>query len=203
MNQLSFTFQESKTNNLIPFQKIDDLFKRITRELYLTEGSLYLRDNKRESPNATEKASSSGFSICFYEVPYPLESKSNLGVSKSIMALKEQKFKTKESVIVLKVTSLHDIALIPETASYKANNDGSYMISFSPYDNNMLDFIEEYIRWRYAHYISESSFGCCSKFNLCSDEKRCVHENQLYAKGCMYRASLDSGKIFYGKNRNV
>ena len=34
-------------------------------------------------------------------------------------------------------------------------------------------------------------------------EKKCVHENKLYSKGCQYRRNLDAGRIFYGKNRNI
>ncbi len=51
--------------------------------------------------------------------------------------------------------------------------------------------------------VPVSSFGCCSMFNECSDAKKCVHENKLYSKACMYRRHLDDGRIFYGKNRNI
>lgn len=46
-------------------------------------------------------------------------------------------------------------------------------------------------------------FGCCDKYINCSDEKKCIHEDPVYAMACYYRKNLLSGKIFYGKNRNV
>lgn len=45
--------------------------------------------------------------------------------------------------------------------------------------------------------------GCCSRFNECSYEKKCIQPDRLLAKGCYYRQNLEKGKIFYGKNRNV
>ena len=48
-----------------------------------------------------------------------------------------------------------------------------------------------------------SAFGCCSRYEKCSDAKKCLHENRLYALGCAYYQSLREGRIFYGKNRNV
>ena len=52
-------------------------------------------------------------------------------------------------------------------------------------------------------FSTTSSFGCCSKYEQCSDEKKCIHENPFYSYGCIYRKNLSSGKIFYGKNKNV
>ena len=45
-------------------------------------------------------------------------------------------------------------------------------------------------------------FGCCSQYDKCSKEKRCLHENQFYSKGCFYRENIENGKIFYGENSN-
>lgn len=47
------------------------------------------------------------------------------------------------------------------------------------------------------------TFGCCSRYEQCSDAKKCIHPNPVFALGCAYRANLESGKIFYGKNRNI
>ena len=46
-------------------------------------------------------------------------------------------------------------------------------------------------------------FGCCSKYEQCSDARKCVHDYKLYAKGCQYRKNLENGLIFYGENKNV
>lgn len=52
-------------------------------------------------------------------------------------------------------------------------------------------------------FSTTSMFGCCSKYEQCSDNRACIHENPFYSYGCTYRKNLDSGKIFYGKNKNV
>lgn len=45
-------------------------------------------------------------------------------------------------------------------------------------------------------------FGCCNDFVACSDNMCCLHDDDPYYRGCMYRKNLESGRIFYGKNRN-
>lgn len=46
------------------------------------------------------------------------------------------------------------------------------------------------------------NFGCCDKYMQCSDSKKCVSNNPLYAHGCAYNVNLVNGRIFYGKNKN-
>jgi hypothetical protein len=46
-------------------------------------------------------------------------------------------------------------------------------------------------------------FGCCSRYEECSNEKLCVHPEKEMARGCMYKINLDNGRIFYGANRNI
>ncbi len=45
------------------------------------------------------------------------------------------------------------------------------------------------------------TFGCCSSYVECSDNRECVHPNPYYASGCMYKKNLDAGRIFYGVNK--
>lgn len=46
-------------------------------------------------------------------------------------------------------------------------------------------------------------WDCCSRYMECSDAKTCVHPDKAFALGCGYRKILNSGRIFYGKNRNI
>lgn len=46
-------------------------------------------------------------------------------------------------------------------------------------------------------------WDCCSRYMECSDAKTCVHPDRTFALGCGYRKILNSGRIFYGKNRNI
>lgn len=46
-------------------------------------------------------------------------------------------------------------------------------------------------------------FDCCSRYEVCSDAGRCINPNPDMAAGCGYRKIMKSGRIFYGKNRNI
>lgn len=69
---------------------------------------------------------------------------------------------------------------------------------------SLIDYIfsllEDYVD---SHYISDSAFDCCHRYMECSDAHRCTCPDRLYAKGCTYKAKLEKGIIFFGKNRNV
>lgn len=41
------------------------------------------------------------------------------------------------------------------------------------------------------------TFGCCSSYTECSNQRKCLHQDQEYA-GCQYKRNLDAGRIFYG-----
>lgn len=63
----------------------------------------------------------------------------------------------------------------------------------------LFETLDRYILTNYNSHV----FGCCSKYLECSDAKRCLHADELRYASCTYRKNLESGKIFYGKNRNV
>ena len=46
-------------------------------------------------------------------------------------------------------------------------------------------------------------FDCCSRYMQCSDAKVCIHPDPKLSMLCGYRKILQSGRIFYGKNRNI
>lgn len=51
--------------------------------------------------------------------------------------------------------------------------------------------------------VPVDSFGCCSRFEECSDNLKCTNPDKKMAKGCQYKNNLEQGKIFYGKNKNI
>lgn len=57
------------------------------------------------------------------------------------------------------------------------------------------------------NYISENynaeRFDCCSRYIECSNKRECIHPEILHSTGCTYRKHLASGRIFYGKNKNI
>lgn len=46
-------------------------------------------------------------------------------------------------------------------------------------------------------------WDCCSRFEQCSDALKCVHPDKHEGIKCGYRKALASGRVYYGKNRNV
>lgn len=60
------------------------------------------------------------------------------------------------------------------------------------------EFLNELLDYSFKNYkTSAAAFGCCSKYKQCSDAKKCLHCNLLYATACQYRKNLEAGKIFY------
>lgn len=46
-------------------------------------------------------------------------------------------------------------------------------------------------------------YSCCSRVEQCSDALRCINPHPYIAANCKYRKILKSGKVFYGRNRNI
>lgn len=47
------------------------------------------------------------------------------------------------------------------------------------------------------------TFGCCSRYEACSDAMKCIHPDPVFASSCQYRQNLLAGRIFYGKNKTI
>lgn len=75
-----------------------------------------------------------------------------------------------------------------------------FQFYISPESKELIPYLKKLVIYSIKNYRScNNRFGCCSSFNRCSDEGHCVHYNQLYATGCIYRTQhLEKGEIFYG-----
>ena len=51
--------------------------------------------------------------------------------------------------------------------------------------------------------MGTARFGCCSRYEDCSNAKECLHPDKTIAAACAYKKNLESGRIFYGRNKNV
>lgn len=165
----------------------------------LPEKSLYLGKNiGRISNNVTS------YSVCIYEPEYPKIPNRKLDQSKNsvVMNIKEKKDKLD---LIIGVSQYENVLYDDVLESKKLKSDPNNIhIVFAKNDERLCEYVKLHTEYRIKHYSSKAStFGCCSKFNQCSDAKRCVHENRLYSMACLYRAHLDAGEIFYGKNRNI
>ncbi len=47
------------------------------------------------------------------------------------------------------------------------------------------------------------TFDCCSRYEECSDARRCISTRPTEAIGCTYKRRLLAGQIYYGKNPTV
>lgn len=68
--------------------------------------------------------------------------------------------------------------------------------------NKINNEVKEIYKYLYSNEPVEN-YGCCSRFTECSDALKCINPDKKLAKGCQYRENLESGKIFYGINKNI
>ncbi len=66
---------------------------------------------------------------------------------------------------------------------------------------NYQDFLVRLVGSSVDRYPKE--WDCCSRYMECSDARVCVHPDKAFAMSCGYRKVLGSGRVFYGKNRNI
>lgn len=96
--------------------------------------------------------------------------------------------------------------LIPNDAPCKApapKGEKYYKIFIT--DDHPLGSYKKFLIKVMAETVNRypKEWDCCSRYLACSDAKACVHPNKAFALGCGYRRILSSGRIFYGKNRNI
>jgi len=71
-------------------------------------------------------------------------------------------------------------------------------------DPALLPYLEKILSRELDVFVTkEPVFGCCDRYVECSDAKKCLHKNPMYATACAYRKNLEAGRIFYGKNKTV
>lgn len=201
MNEQLSLFDMIDTTNNSFFENLQDLLDEIILSYELPKNSIHIYSNKSSKGNNVDRETSK--SICIYEPDYP--------------SVKDKSDDPGRNFVVMNIRSNDDIELLirqlqydaiplPGTAHIKnVPSDTSFNhVFFAQNDDNIYDYIRENIVYCLKKYRSNArSFGCCDQFIECSDAKKCVHENKLYATACIYRRNLESGRIFYGKNRNI
>lgn len=182
--------------------RLQQLLDKVISEQELPKSSLHLYSNlSAKGENSGKEISKS---ICIYEPEYPSvrEEKNNPGRNFVVMNVKQHS----STVELLIRNSQFDTLSTPNSATIKnVKSDLNFVhVSFSETDDNLFSYIEENILLSLKNYRSKArTFGCCSRFVQCSDAKRCLHPNKLYSTACTYRHHLESGRIFYGNNKNI
>lgn len=82
------------------------------------------------------------------------------------------------------------------------NKEGYFRIDLTEFIQNETD-LSDVINTIFIDSFNFDTFGCCGKYEKCSNEKCCIHDDQLYSTACMYRKNLENNRIFYGKNENI
>lgn len=113
--------------------------------------------------------------------------------------------KTRQFIEIRKLDSISLEKLSEEFEEVKYKENDLYI---KIYINQIeeINKLEEEIKEIYQYlYLNEpmDTFGCCSRYTECSNALKCVQPDKKLAKGCQYKLNLESGKVFYGQNKNV
>ncbi len=190
---------------------IERMLEAEIARLELPENSLYLNYD-----DSQEQKVDSLYSICIYEPEYPpiRKTTSNLTMNTVVVAINATQTTGKKMLLDV---NLHEDQY--EFLQKIDNGDRNWNIIKDDFaapkgwvkvripmnlSDNLIDLLRECIEYSVRNYVSKATrFGCCSHFNECSDARKCVHPNKLYACACYYKSNLENGRIFYGANRNV
>lgn len=117
-----------------------------------------------------------------------------------------------EIVFQIRIRKKTNYILIPEkyesmipfgtNISKSKSNPGMVRISIQSYED-ILKYVSVLRSVLENVCRKHRDFGCCSRYEECSDAKKCVHPDPKFALSCWYRSNLADGKIFYGKNKNT
>ena len=179
---------------------IQTMLDKLVVENELPEQSLYIEENKgRDGVTITS------YSVCIYEPNYPLvpnEKHNDVSRNSIVLNIKE----AKDRLELLVNTAVFNAVGAPEDVEIKALKSDKVNVHclLAKDAPSLVPYIRRVTEYAVKNYVSKaSSFGCCSFFNECSDAKKCVLDNKLFSKACLYRKNLDAGRIFYGKNKNI
>ena len=112
------------------------------------------------------------------------------------------KFRGKTSFIGLPDTFKD---MIPEGMAYTIPKSDPHYYRLPVDDEHPVESYTEFLTAVVKATIDRwpKEWDCCSRYEACSDATHCIHPDKVFALGCGYRKILNSGRIFYGKNRNI
>lgn len=147
------------------------------------------------------------YSICINEPDYPASESDMLDENRTHIKLTtiQRKELKRGNIMIVTVDNFilgafpppSDAVLLAETKTDVES--GKRRLEFDIDSKTFEGWIIDLVRYRIKTFVSAAdSFGCCSRFNECSDAKKCIHPNRLYSTACTYRRHLEAGEIFYG-----
>jgi hypothetical protein len=178
--------------------RLQQVIDNFVNKNHLCQENVVFKENKEDKKGDTVK------SVSFVEFEYPSDSKKppQIAVIKPLLRVE---FKKSFVNVNIPFRTFDEIKAMNDSFEVHQNQTTKFVtIKVTELTPALFDIIDETLTVSYANYCSsQDSFGCCSLYEKCSDVKRCIHENQFYAKKCSYRGNLEAGKIFYGKNKNI
>ncbi len=169
------------------------IFKDIEREFDYPDGTFSLTRNYSKKGKNIGKLTSTRINI--NEFSYPFDENNKIAKSISVLLLKPNQRARK--LVVREYNFAADE--VPSSAKVTQTTQGrsiSYNVHFELDDPAFFQYIRDTLFFCLRQYESSSSFVCCARFNKCSEMRKCVHPNKLYAKGCRYRRNLEHGQNF-------
>lgn len=182
---------------------IQSILDEVIEKEKLPKEGLFLAENLGKIGGKNEGKVVS-YSICIYEPEYPELKRDNKTLIRNGVVMNIQE-KSKYLEFVMSDIQFNDVQ-VPEDVTGKCTASMSNIVkaSIKKDSPNLRHYVLDHIYYGMANYRTKSTaFGCCSRFNECSDALCCVHENKFYSKACMYRMNLSQGKVFYGTNKNI
>lgn len=174
----------------------EQIITEVIEEKELYSNAVYLAENKGVNGNIVS------YSICIWEKDYPDTSNEKTLPDRNLVIINIKDPARKNRLSALRLASMDTNIEMPSDMEYVDNKIPYWIIEKD--SENYSSYIKRLIENAVENYSPKADvFGCCSKYNQCSDARKCLHQNLLYSKACFYRKNLESGKIFYGKNKNI
>lgn len=131
--------------------------------------------------NVGKEGKTSSYAICVYE-PDLVEDRRDSSRNTVLARVKENVLKSKPNVVEV----------------YSKSFEDNEKKRFEKDSAEFIDCLIECIQNGIDNYVPKAAgFACCSRYEECSNSKKCIHPNRLYAKACQYRKNLEVGHIFY------
>lgn len=156
--------------------KLSSKFSELENEFGLLNNSFSIM------ANISKEGKVSSYAICVYE-PDLVESRRDNSRNTILARVKEDVLKSNANIVEVYSKSF-------EQADEKKR--------FEKDSDEFIECLIECTRFGIQNYAPKAArFACCSRYQECSDAKKCIHPNVLYAKACQYRKNLEEGNIFY------
>ena len=189
---------------------LEGMCGRIVVDYELPPRSVLVRSNIGKGKTTMGKVIS--YTICISEPSWPTTERELRDENRSqspILTIQAPKTKAGSDKVDFAVDSnelsffqgVADAEVLEETDQDKETQRRRVRVAMS---GSLIEVLEKFVRYEIESYVSKSEpFGCCDLYVKCSDAKKCLHPSRFRSTVCAYRKHLESGRVFYGKNKNA